>query len=272
MESREFRYRPHVKWFQYAIVVFVALVSVLPNTITAIRTGLEGQMSVLALSLALVMGVMTLVLFWLFRTLASTRVSVTEDGLHYRNYRKDFTVGFDEITELKFPAIPYLGGWLKIVSDKPDIRLTVVFEDLDEFVELLKQHLDDANNTSSYDRDKFFGFYKTAGFSSRSWDRAYQWFIPLSAAAVAIGAGWLFGAPAVFDEMTFGAQAFAGLTTALPFLGWMVAEGFLLVSLARGADKESFSLPERNRSRERRYMLIGYALATVLTLPTLFIA
>lgn len=271
MEPREFRYRPHVKWFQYGIVVFVGLISVLPNTVIAIRTGLDGDMSILALSMALAMGVMTLVLFWLFRTMASTRVTIDDNGIHYRNYRKDFTVGYDEISRLKFPSIPYLGGWIKIISDEPDIRLTVVLEDLDELVSILKEKLDATDNSASYDRDKLFTFYKTAGFSTRSWDRGYRFFVPVTVVTIAIGAAWVFGADAVFDHMTLGTFLFIAATTVLPFFGWMVGEVFLLISLIRGADEETFSLPDRDPGTERRSLAAGYGLFALLCLLVLVV-
>lgn len=270
MESREFRYRPHIKWFQYAIVVFVGLTSVLPALAMAVGTGLEGEMHVPSLVTALVMGILTLVMFWVFRTMASTRVTVDDDGVRYRSYRKDFRVGFDEIEQLKFPSLTYLGGWLKIKSDQPDIRLTVVLEDLHELVEPLKRGLENAKNTAAYDRGKFFAFYKTAGFASHSWDRVYKLFAPILALTIAALVAWNVFSPAVFDTPDLTAIYWIGATALFPMLGWIVAEIIMLISFVRDADEERFSLPERDPAGERKMMAMGYGAYVVLSVAVYF--
>ncbi len=262
-EPREFRYRPHIKWFQYGIVVFMALLSVLPNLVMAVGTAMDGELYLPSAVMALVFGVMTLVMFWVFRTMASTRVFVDDEGIRYVTHKKDFRVPFDEVAGLDFPAIPYLGGWLKIKSTKPVIRLTVVLEDLDELVEQIKQGLDDADNDLAYDRKKLFVFYKTAAFSTRSWDRAYKAFIPLTVITIAILVVAGFSVPAL-DDPALSTLFLIPFGAALPFAGWGLGEFLLLISMIRGADETAFSIPERDPVGERRLLMYGYGIYATL--------
>lgn len=256
---------------QYIFVVVLGLGTILPSGIIAVASLVAGSLNIAAVVQGLVFGVMTLVMFWVFRTMSSTRVILGEDAIRYVTYRKDVQIGYDEITGMKFPAIPYMGGWMKVMNPIHDIRLTVVFEDLDEFVRLLKERLDATDNQQAYDRRKLFRFYKTAGFATQSWDRIYQFFIPMTVATVLICLFWGFVAPLIFAEMTVILYLLAMISIIGVFSGWAIAEILLLIPFIRSSNEAEFSIPERDSKVERNWIAAGYgiffALAALGSLP-----
>ena len=264
MERREFLYRPHIKWFQYGLVVFLALGSVLPNAVTAVARATAGGDFLSPAASALFFGLMTLVMFWLFRTMASTRVIVDTEGIRYLNNTKDFRVPYSEIESLKFSSIPYVGGWLKIKSHHPDIRLTVVLEELDELVLLLKQGLDAAENQSAYQRKKLFRFYKTAGIAAHSWNRLYRHFFTLAVASLLFAVLGIAAMVFLFASSAQGPAlglllAAIGLTVA-PGFSYVIGEVMAMIEFVRGCDEEDFVIPAADESKALRYYTIGFGI------------
>jgi hypothetical protein len=87
----------------------------------------------------------------------------------YTNRKGVIIIPFDTITHLKFPSVKYTGGWIKIVSPKNSIRLTVVIQDIGDFLQELKNALDRKEFSNCYNRKKMFSFFKTAEFSNQCW-------------------------------------------------------------------------------------------------------
>lgn len=266
MKPREFRYRPHIKWFQYGLVIFMVLFSIAPNILVAVTSAMKGELFVPAVISALIFSVMTLVLFWLFRTMSSTRVCVDDQGLRYVNYRKDFQVRFDEITGMKFPSIPYLGGWVKIQSHQPDIRLTVVLEELDELVLLIKEGLEGANNEAVCQRKKLYRFYKTAGIATQSWDRLYRFGLGIILTTVALVVLGMLGLETVWCDVEISLSLlFLGLAvTSAPLMALLFGELLAFIAFIRGCDEAKFSIPDRDRSRDWHHLVVGAGIYAAL--------
>jgi len=125
---------------------------------------------VFSLFMILEFGVIYLVLNRRFKSIS---VSLTEDAIVYNNSKTQTIVPYEEIEKLEFPSIKYTGGWVKIVHKGGNIRLTVVLENIGDFICELKKKLQEKNMTQVYHEKKFFSFLKTAVFSDESWDRIY---------------------------------------------------------------------------------------------------
>lgn len=256
MGPRVYRYLPHLRWAQYMAVGVYSLLVVGPTAIWAVRAYWLDQPFLAYAGMALFFGLLAMALLFGLRTLSSTLVTVDEEGLHYRTFRKDIRVRFDEITGLKHPWIPYTGGWLKIISDKPDIRLTVVLEDLDQLLMDIKAGIDAADKSEVYDRNKLFGFYKTAGYSARSWGRLYKLFIPVVLSTILL-TPLAIGAMARWDSFYP-----ALLLIAAPLSGLLLAEARSFWQILRHSDEQAFQLPEEPEGLNTSSMIV-VAVATL---------
>ena len=112
--------------------------------------------------------------FLLFRRFRTISVTMTEDSIIYTKGNIHKRIPYTEILGLQFPSIKYSGGWLKIKYQGGTIRLTVVLEDIGDFISKLKEKLDGLGMLQVYNEKKLFSFYKTAVFSDESWDRLYR--------------------------------------------------------------------------------------------------
>lgn len=117
---------------------------------------------------------MVFLYFIMFRRFKSISVSLTEDSIIYTNAKSRKVVPYTDILSLQFPSIKYAGGWVKIKYQGGTIRLTVVLEEIGEFISILKEKLNERGMEQSYNEKKLFSFYKTAVFSDESWDRIYH--------------------------------------------------------------------------------------------------
>ena len=250
MEPRVYRYLPHLRWAQYLAVGLYSLFFVGPAALLAVRAYWLDQPFLAYAGMSLLFGLLAMALLFVFRTLSSTRVIVDEEGLRYRTFRKDIRVRFDEITGLKHPWIPYTGGWLKIISDKPDIRLTVVLENLDELVMDVKAGIDAAGKSDVYDRHKLFRFYKTAGYGTRSWGRLYKLFIPIVLSTIVLTA------IAILALASCDPFYPAILLIIAPMSGLLLAEARSFWQILRHSDERAFQLPEEPKGLIKSSMLV----------------
>lgn len=124
---------------------------------------------------SLEMGVLYLILIKRFK---SIRVTLTDDGIEYMNAKKKIMIPYEDIKKLEFPSIKYTGGWVKIIYKGGNIRLTVVLENIGDFICQLKERIDERTDErtdiSIYNDKKLFSFLKTAVFADESWARLYK--------------------------------------------------------------------------------------------------
>jgi hypothetical protein len=89
--------------------------------------------------------------WYLYYRLAGIEVSIQDDAVIYKTRSGVSTLPLEEISCLEFPSIKYTGGWLRIVTPRNSIRLTVVIESLDQFLLELKAALDAHGLSDLYD-------------------------------------------------------------------------------------------------------------------------
>ena len=261
MEPRRFEYRPHIRWMQYGLIALLGMGQAIPLLIFALRHLSRGDLVLPYFAMAFIAALATLVIFWIYRSMASTQVLIDDRGIRYVNHRHDFTVSFEEIERLEVPRIPYLGGWLRIKSPHPDIRITVVFQDIDEFILLLREQLERRDNQEAYDRAKLFQFYVTSCLANRKWDLSLTSILPTVALSVPLLA-------LAFTAWSANMTALTWILLLTP--GIAAYTGHILQArvIHDASDVESFSVPDTDAASDRRYLLRGTVLTILLgTLP-----
>ena len=143
--SKEYRYRNHIRWGQYVIPILfgfivIGLCGCLGIPLASESMSLPALLLVPALSFILLLE--GILLWYLFYRLAGICVSISDDAIIYKYRRGEKRIQLDSISRLKFPSLPYVGGWVKITSKNDKIRLTVVVEDIGDFLQELKASLD----------------------------------------------------------------------------------------------------------------------------------
>ena len=116
------------------------------------------------------------ILWYPFYRLAGICVSVDDESVVYKFRRGEKRIPLESISQLKFPSVRYTGGWVKIISKEHTIRLTVVVENIGDFLQELKNGLDKKGLSDRYDKAKLFSFLKTASYADYSWARLYMVF------------------------------------------------------------------------------------------------
>jgi hypothetical protein len=198
----------------------------------------------------------------MYRRFKRIYVTLDSEGIIYNNANGEITIPYENIINLKFPSIKYTGGWLKIIHTHGNVRLTVVLENIGDMVKSLKNNLDERNMSDVYAEKKMYKFFKTAKYSDQSWERVYEnvkyiiIFIVINLGVAAIFSGFITETP-VKIIVLIGAI----LGSSIPFI---ISEIILGIKLAKGASKEEFSVPERDKSFEKRLYKWLFGIYTIV--------
>lgn len=267
-----YRYRKHIRWGQYAIPLAVTVIA-LTTSVLCIRLASNVELP-FKITLLICFGFCLLsllsvggVCWYLYYRLAGIEVSIQDDAVIYKTRSGVSTLPLEEISCLEFPSIKYTGGWLRIVTPRNSIRLTVVIESLDQFLLELKAALDAHGLSDLYDRGRLFQFLKTAAFCDQSWVRVYRigWGLLLIAS---LSAAWGYLCALISDLGTIGLLIpfiFSGASV-FPFVG---ADIYFGRYFSKAADEVSFSYPASDPAFENRIYLKVAALWGVFCLMAL---
>lgn len=286
--NKEYRYRSYIRWGQYIIPIvtlvgivllggFVVAMFMMPPgpglrvSPTPLRTGMFW---ILAVIIAILAAEGSLGWFLYYR-MAGIRVSFENDVIVYKYRRGEKRIKLESITAIKLSTIPYLGGWMIIISGKEKIRLTVL-EEIGDFIQTLKTSLDRLGLSNRYNESKLFLFLKTAVLADQSWDRIYSLFWKLI--FVAIGNGLIgFLIASIFG----GNQFFWIIVSAIyvssiyPILVYLGTEIAFARRIAKTSVKESFSVPKREivyeNSVYKKFAIIGGLIYFAIVILILFL-
>ena len=251
--GKEYRYRKHISWMQYAlpIISFIFCIIVL---LTFLRIPFFTSKPHLLLPLLIAFAFYTLflcgILWYPFYRLAGIRISVDEEAIVYKFRRGEKRIPFESISQLKFPSVRYTGGWVKIISQEHTIRLTVVVENIGDFLQELKNGLDKKGLSDLYDKAKLFNFLKTASYADYSWARLYMIFGKLV----------LFTILNIIIALVFSALAQTGpfimalwtlISILFPLTVYLIKEFTFARRIAKKSDEKSFILPPRDTAHEQ---------------------
>jgi hypothetical protein len=255
--SKEYRYRKFIRWGQYVIPVFfgfllLVLLGIIGSLFLRIGSDLDSLFVVIFSIEILVLLLAGVGAWYMYYRLAGVVVSIDNDGVVYK-YRGGIKRLPFESLRVDSSSIRYSGGWLKIISGKDVIRLTVVVENIGEFVQELKAALDSRGLSSHYDSQKLFGFMKTAAYSDQSWDRAYivfgKLYLIIPVIVVTIANGYIFGISGwagLFGAIGWGLFSLFWATGA-----YIIAEIKLGRKIATESSGQSFSFPQRDLAYEK---------------------
>ncbi|MDY0295393.1 MAG: hypothetical protein RBQ71_06250 [Acholeplasmataceae bacterium] len=87
-------------------------------------------------------------------------------------------IKYADITKIDSKSISYTGGWMMIYGQsKKPLRLMVTIKDVGLMIKLIKQKVDEIEQSHVYQEDKLNKFFKTAYYADQSWQRA-SYFMP----------------------------------------------------------------------------------------------
>jgi hypothetical protein len=257
--SKTYQYRKHISWGQYILpgVASIFLILWIFIGVKLFHSSLSGQSSYppnyIIYFILIIIGFSVILIaecvagWYLSYRLAGVRITFENNVIVYKYRGGEKRINIESITSIKLPSIPYIGGWITIISGKEKIRLTVVVGAIDDFVQTLKAALDKAGLANRYNESKLFLFLKTAALSDQSWDRIYSFFWRLI--FVTLGAGLLgFGIAKI--SRIYG-LLWILISLIYPSLVCIVTEIIYGIRIAKNSIRETFSAPERDLAFEK---------------------
>ena len=192
--------------------------------------------------------------FALIRRFKKINVTLKEDCIIYNNAKKKIIIPYDDIEKIACPSIKYTGGWVKIVYKGGNIRLTVVLENIGDFLYNLKAILDSKGKNDIYNEKKMFSFFKTASFSDESWQRLYdnaKLQVLLYYVSCILTIIILF-----FSDRTQSNEMFIMGGILAPAIGYLLAEMIIVASVRKRIIKNEFKIKPRDVELENKILRI----------------
>lgn len=270
--GREFGYHAQVSWGQWVVFGYLSVITLLSMVDGFWAWERAGTMSLDFLLAALrTLGFALLAggFFALYRSLATFKLVVEEDGFHYSNFRASGFIRWQDITSVRPRYIPYTGGWLTIRTADTTLRLTVVLKEIDAFTRVVYQHLRDLD-TPPFSRVRLFGFYRTAscstiGFYQFKHGRA-RWVLAWLTAAAITGA--LLGIFPLAMHPAWQLCLFLIIGVAVPSLFFWGAFTWIIRRWIRThADEAAFEIPAPTTAQHqqmRSEILVSMVVASAL--------
>lgn len=225
--------------------------------------------SVIFLGISIVILLELLLIYALFfRRFKYISVTLDEQGITYMNIKKQIFIPYEDIRMIKFPSIKYMGGWTKIVYGNGNIRLTVVLENIGEFMGELKQKLDERNMMEVYNEKRFFSFYKTGVYADESWGRLYgnilvQILTYLTCAVITIMTLALLGGSENNNMLIYASFL-------VPVLGYLISEIIIGYLVHKRVVENCYELLPRNKELEKKIFIICNFLFAIIYMIILF--
>ncbi len=172
--ERVYRYRVHIRKMRDVIPLVLIVIAILLIAMVLIIGGSSSSGIMVIGFLGGILIFEAIAIRLVFNRFLKVNCKLSEEGIVYTNIKKTIIIPYEDITEIEFPSIKYLGGWIKINSPKEIIRLTVVIENIQQFVLDLKNEVDTRELTPIVKEKNFQGFIRTATYSDHSWQRVYK--------------------------------------------------------------------------------------------------
>lgn len=175
--SKTYYYRKHIRLMKK---VFLATSLIFLAVAVLFLIVLEGEDKVFG-SITMAGLALYLYLFTIFfKRFSTTEITIDDQGVRFKNSAKDFFIRYEEIKAVNTRSISNLGGYFTIEKTRKEtIRITVVLENIHEFVKRLKEELD-KREIDIYNERKLYKFYILSFYSDTSWARLYKNFLGLT--------------------------------------------------------------------------------------------
>lgn len=270
--EEKYIYRKHLrepgKIFLFIGLMFI-VVYVISSAAMILDSNEINKITLFLIILAIGVGIVILmsleflfIYFTLYKKFKNINVTLTDDGIIYKNSSREIIIPYENINALKFPSIKYTGGWVKIKHSNGNIRLTVVLENIGDMVKRLKNELDERNMSTVYNEKAIYKFFKTATYCDQSWGRIYDNVKFLMISLVAnVGVGAIFSG-FITD---FPVKSFVLIISVVgPILPFIISEIIIARKLAKQASKENFSVPKRDKLFENIMYKWSFGVYTVI--------
>jgi hypothetical protein len=258
--NQTYVYRKHLRvplpyLILYEAITFLLVILMVYGLFLVEKTTIDGSLvmiiSIILLGLFLIFTIEIVILYFLlFRRFKSISVTLTEDAIIYTNAKTQKVIPYATIEKLSFPSIKYTGGWVKIVHQGGTIRLTVVLEDIGDFISKLKEKLTEIDRDQVYDENKLFSFYKTAVFSDESWDRLYhnyKSYFVVNIISILISILILR-----FNNIAMNHKAYLYGSLFAPLAGFLLSELLIGMRIKKRVAREQLTLLSRDITFERK--------------------
>lgn len=270
--DKKYLYRKHLrqpaKLFGCICGIFLLLYVAMTSTIL-LSNGDLGDSEEIAIFAVVGVFVAILILFEflilyfaVFRRFKKISVELTNEAIIYNNIKGTTVIPYNEITEVKFPSIRYLGGWVKIMHGNKNIKITVVLEDIGDLLINLKEKLDSIGRENVYKENKFFNFYKTAKYSDNSWARVYEYLKKLTVFVVCnLIVGCILAKLSDDAGVKF---MLVILSYILPIVVFVICEIILGRNIAKNSNRENFYVPNRDKALEAKVYIRAYIIYSII--------
>lgn len=275
--KKKYVYRKHLRepqkylgalfLFFLLVYIMVSLAIFFSNRVT---TGETIALLIGGVAVISVVGLEYIILYFtVFKRFKIINVSLTEEGIVYKNFKKYIRIKYSDITKLKFPSIRYTGGWIKIIYNGGSIRLTVVLENIGDFLKNLKEKLDEENMSYVYNEKAMYKFYKTAEFSDQSWARLYEYFKKI-AIFILCNVFIAFGAIIIKSNLEYSIILLA-ISIMCPLITFIIAEIIIGRVIAKKAKREEFFVPHRDKQYESKVYKLAFGIYSIIYLIILLL-
>ena len=257
--SKTFYYRSHVRKANFLFQV-ASIIAVITGIVFLFIFEGEDQLygSLTMFGLALYIYVLSFVFKWMI----STEITINDQGIRYKNRKKDFFVLYEEITKVDTKAVGSLGGYFVIEKNKKEkFRVTMVLENNHELVKILKDNLEE-RELKIYDDNKLFQFYVLAYYSDTSWLRTYKnvWYMILSFGTVIAMFFLAARYTKTYSDFEMAQNIFMGYSAF--FIGILLYFEFGVFSkhIKKNTNKDTWQVPEVDIKATARQLIVPLVL------------
>ena len=259
--KKEYIYRKHLRtsYPKFLLAILIGISFIVIGTLPILFIGEEIEiigtifLCTTLITAIIITAILSLEYLVLFKRFKSIKVTMNEDCIVYNNAKNEIIIPYEDIEAIKFPSIKYTGGWVKIAYKGGHIRLTVVLENIGDFICELKNKMDSMNKSDVYKEKKMFSFFKTASFSDESWDRIY--------CNIKFMLGVFYVTSILSVIISIINQYYIGIFGVIaPLIGIIISELITATKIKKRVEGNTFSLKPREveseNKRLRRWMLI----------------
>ena len=244
----QYKYRPHLKYFKIILPsMLITLIAIF--WLLLLFLDIADELIIPLVVITVILAIEAVFIWRFIHRFTLIRVTIDNEAITYFNYKGDIRIKYEDIKILKFPSIRYTGGWIKIISDKGVIRLTVVIENIQGLLSELKVELDKKGLSDRYDKKKFFKFLKTSAFSDLGWLRVYRIWVKLIIATIVTTVVGL-GTACFFDVAQFQTFSFKMFSFVFPMVIYLITEIVFGRRVAKLSSIDSFTVPRRDEKYE----------------------
>lgn len=272
--NKTFVYRKHLRVMGkltgiilYSLAIILFLIGLL--FMVFIRESEGTFIAVFMFFMALIIAVEAFILKKFYSRFTKVKVTLTDEGIIYENYKETIKVNYEDIKAVQFPSIRYLGGWVKIISNQKPIRLTVVIEHIHEFIYDFKNQLEDRVLNQLIDEKKWLNFFKLGLTSDLSWERLYplvKWII----ATFVFILGGTISFTVVMDLTDYFRSTIIG-STAIFLITYLFIEIKLYREVYQQVKEQPYTFISNNKVREKKLYVNGLIVTLILWISYLIL-